>query len=225
MIGMLVLAAVVGVYPHVNSVGVRVIDGDTIKVDTLLAGIDQEGKLPASVTIRLRNVDCPESKQPGGPEAAAKLHSLIDGGSTVEVRMMSRDIYGRTLGDIGRDTGEEISDFSDATRWSDFATELVRGGYCMAYRGRGPLARETLYAMKEKTGPLWDGRYDAFCASKAVVAMKNGGFACHPRLAMSYSRYNCSAVDGSKKEALCMLPTTPPWIWRKSKKEIKDLHE
>ena len=69
----------------------RVIDGDTIEVryDTL------------SLTIRLDNINTPESDTVGGSAATDYLRSLI-AGQLVEIEERGTDIYGRTLAHIWR---------------------------------------------------------------------------------------------------------------------------
>ena len=77
---------------------VRVIDGDTLVVS--LGGVD--------TTIRLLNIDTPETKDPNkaveclGPEASAFLKSLLPQGTSVELEYDGEklDRYGRTLAGV-----------------------------------------------------------------------------------------------------------------------------
>jgi len=68
---------------------VRVIDGDTIKMD--------------GTTYRLWGIDAPETKQlcaegwPAGKEATAYIRGLV-AGHTVECEARGKDKYGRTIG-------------------------------------------------------------------------------------------------------------------------------
>lgn len=83
---------------RVQAVVVRVIDGDTFK-----ATVGGEEK-----TIRLLNVDTPETKDPNapveclGPEATKALEQLLPAGSTVglELDVEPLDKYGRTLAGV-----------------------------------------------------------------------------------------------------------------------------
>ncbi|WP_210244082.1 thermonuclease family protein [Arthrobacter yangruifuii] len=86
------------VQPRDGATVVRVIDGDTLVVD--LAGED--------VTVRLLNVDTPETKDPNepvqclGPEATVFLEEALPPGSSVELEydVEREDRYGRTLAGV-----------------------------------------------------------------------------------------------------------------------------
>ena len=77
---------------------VRVIDGDTLVVD-----LDDE-----DITVRLLNVDTPETKDPNepveclGPEATVFMEEALPPGSTVELEydVERQDRYGRTLAGV-----------------------------------------------------------------------------------------------------------------------------
>lgn len=85
----------------------RVVDGDTF-VATTSAG---------ETTIRLLNVDTPETKDPGapveclGPEATAALEQLLPVGSVVrlELDVEPTDQYGRTLAGVFNSSGTLIN--------------------------------------------------------------------------------------------------------------------
>ena len=76
----------------------RVVDGDTLKVD--LAGVE--------TTVRLLNVDAPETKHPNtpvdclGPEASRFLTQLLPSGTGVELEYDGEtlDRYARTLAGV-----------------------------------------------------------------------------------------------------------------------------
>lgn len=86
---------------------VRVIDGDTFK-----ASIDGEEK-----TVRLLNVDTPETKDPNapvecmGPEATKGLEQLLPVGATVrlELDVEPLDKYGRTLAGVFDSAGKLVN--------------------------------------------------------------------------------------------------------------------
>lgn len=101
----LVVVAAVGAAVFMAGVGERdaatirrVVDGDTVRVD--LDG--------AETTIRLLNVDAPETKHPNqavgclGPEASAFLTRLLPAGTHVELEYDGDrlDRYGRTLAGV-----------------------------------------------------------------------------------------------------------------------------
>ena len=72
----------------------RIIDGDTILAHTS-ENPDQR--------LRLWGIDAPESDQPHGTEATARLQALIPTGKMVKARNMGTDKYERTLVVIGED--------------------------------------------------------------------------------------------------------------------------
>jgi micrococcal nuclease len=65
-------------------------DGDTLRVR-------DDGK---ALTIRLACVDAPESDQPGGQAAAARLKVLLPVGQSVKMRKVDTDRYGRTVAEL-----------------------------------------------------------------------------------------------------------------------------
>ena len=91
-------AADAEVKPRDEATVIRVIDGDTLVVD-----LDDE-----DVTVRLLNVDTPETKDPNepvqclGPEATEFLKKALPAGSTVELEydVERKDRYGRTLAGV-----------------------------------------------------------------------------------------------------------------------------
>jgi micrococcal nuclease len=73
--------------PQVVSVG----DGDTVLVK-------QDGK---TFTLRLGCIDAPESAQtPWGQQSANRLKQLLPSGQAVQVRVIERDRYGRTVAEL-----------------------------------------------------------------------------------------------------------------------------
>ncbi len=72
----------------------RIIDGDTILAHTSEQP-DQR--------LRLWGIDAPESDQPHGPEATARLQALVPTGKMVKARHMALDKYERILVVIGDD--------------------------------------------------------------------------------------------------------------------------
>ncbi len=69
---------------------VSVTDGDTVKVLTLDNQI---------IKVRLAEIDTPERKQPYGKEAKKALSTLVFG-KTVDLRPVTIDRYGRTVGHL-----------------------------------------------------------------------------------------------------------------------------
>ena len=88
----------------------RVIDGDTIH---------HEGE-----RIRIWGLDCPELRQPGGPEAKKALQNLLRG-ATVQLKRRGRDKYGRTVAIV----------FSGHPRGfqRDVARRMIASGNCVEF--------------------------------------------------------------------------------------------
>lgn len=97
-----------------RGVVLKVKDGDTFTI----AVNDSQ-----TTTVRLVNVDAPESKQPHGPEATRFLDSLLTG-KTVAVLWRTWDKYDRTLGVVMLDA-------------LDVNAELVKRGHAWVYREDG----------------------------------------------------------------------------------------
>lgn len=92
--------------PTVVSTG----DGDTLRVD-------RQGEI---LTVRIACIDAPESDQPGGEAAAARLRQLLPKGQAVQVREVDVDRYGRTVAELF--LGNE-----------PVGLRLVREGYAVVY--------------------------------------------------------------------------------------------
>ena len=78
----------------------RIIDGDTILAHTSEQP-DQR--------LRLWGIDAPESDQPHGAEATARLQALVPTGKMVKARNMGTDKYDRILIVIGEDNGLPVN--------------------------------------------------------------------------------------------------------------------
>lgn len=85
-------------------------DGDTLRLR--LNG--------AAITIRTACVDAPESNQAFGPEAGARLAQLLPNSTTVTVREVDVDRYGRTVAEVYKN-GQSIG------------LQLVAEGYAVVY--------------------------------------------------------------------------------------------
>jgi endonuclease YncB( thermonuclease family) len=80
---------------------ISVADGDTLSVFS-------RGETETLYTVRLHNVDCPESGQPFGPEARAFTAERVLG-QTVTVRVEEVDRYGRVLGEVLLPDGKSLN--------------------------------------------------------------------------------------------------------------------
>lgn len=85
-------------------------DGDTLRLQ--LNGV--------ATTTRIACIDAPESNQAFGPEASARLAALLPRGSTVTVRTVDIDHYGRTVAEI-------------YTNGQSIGLQLVSEGYAVVY--------------------------------------------------------------------------------------------
>lgn len=66
-------------------------DGDDVRVS-------HQGQI---ITIRLGCIDAPErAQQPWGTQAATRLKQLLPPGQPIQLRVINRDRYGRTVGEV-----------------------------------------------------------------------------------------------------------------------------
>lgn len=87
----LVLSATPGISQNTLHTVVSIGDGDTLRVRTATR----------TTTIRLGCIDAPEtSQQPFGERSTSKLKQLLPPGTTVQIREITRDRYGRTVAEL-----------------------------------------------------------------------------------------------------------------------------
>ncbi|MBS8270845.1 nuclease [Halomonas litopenaei] len=125
----------------------HVSDGDTVRVSVTstcpLASCPNRGE---SLTVRLAEIDAPESNQPYGNRAATAINERL-AGSTVEVVQSDVDHYGRVVGQIIQDgvwvngwmVGQghawvyrRYSDSPELIEWENAAREAGRGLWATA---------------------------------------------------------------------------------------------
>jgi endonuclease YncB( thermonuclease family) len=108
----------------------RVVDGDTVKIE---------------MTVRIPALDCPEKKQPGGPEALEELARLIEK-QRVIVDIQGRDLYGRFLANLTDEDGNDV------------ASHMIGDGWCWVYyRVKDEELRELQKEAKDEKRGLWGG--------------------------------------------------------------------
>lgn len=93
----------------------RVIDGDTVECGLIVP-----------VFVRVRGVNCPELRDPGGPEAKAFTEALLIDGTVCNVDLAGRDKYGRYVADF----------FPDSHGWAEplnLAKALIDHGHGKVY--------------------------------------------------------------------------------------------
>jgi micrococcal nuclease len=100
-------------------------DGDTLRV--LLTGEENP------VTVRLGCIDAPETDQPLGLAASARLRDLLPRGEGVQLRLIERDRYGRQVAEVYVSGGNHGSDGNGASGWRSLNVQLVREGYAVVY--------------------------------------------------------------------------------------------
>lgn len=106
--------------------------------DTLLVVLDDQHE---PIKVRVKDIDAPESCQPGG-EAAREAMIALAMRQRVEVDVVAEDVYGRQVARVMR--GE-----------LDLGAEMVRTGMAWAYRfktGKGPYARLQRLAQQNQWG-------------------------------------------------------------------------
>ena len=106
--------------------------------DTLLVVLDDQHE---PIKVRVKDIDAPESCQPGG-EAAREAMMILAMRQRVEVELVAEDVYGRQVARVMR--GD-----------LDLGAEMVRTGMAWAYRfktGKGPYARLQRQAQQSQRG-------------------------------------------------------------------------
>lgn len=114
-------------------VALTVHDGDTLR-----ASCDDGA---GSRSIRIAEIDAPELAQPHGTTARDLLATAVHG-HKLEITIIGRDRYGRTLANVATD-GRDIGDM------------LVSSGAAWCYRGRGEQCLTVEAAAREKKVGLW----------------------------------------------------------------------
>lgn len=102
----------------------RILDGDTIEVQTLSENMAVT-EIP--VRVRLNGVDAPEKQQPYGQRSKQFLADMI-GGKQVTMVIDGRDRYNRILGDIF------IKQCTTKCEAVSVNTAMVKAGMAWAYR-------------------------------------------------------------------------------------------
>ena len=178
---LLLLALLAG--PVSAATVVSVGDGDTLRV--------MEGA--QRVTVRLACIDAPETAQrPYGMAARQKLQQLAPVGSSVSLRVQTRDRYGRTVAELFRG-GQSIN------------LEMVRSGQAFVYRqylrqcdGAAYLGAEAA-AQQQRLGVWnvpggiqrpWDFRHGTRGSRPAAGSASSGGTSSGP----GGGRYRCRGI-------------------------------
>jgi endonuclease YncB( thermonuclease family) len=128
-------------------------DGDTI---TVSRGKD-------AVRVRLYGVDCPESGQPGGAEAADFTKKWIaQNAATVNVYPVDRDQYGRIVAQVRNGCGCRVLNldlvtYGQAWVFSDFCSDK---GFCNVAKQREKSARKHHLGVWKNDNPTapWEWR-------------------------------------------------------------------
>jgi endonuclease YncB( thermonuclease family) len=102
-----------------NLTVVSVGDGDTLRVSE--GDPCGNGGAARRFTVRLGCIDAPEANQPGGRESATRLRQLLPQGQRIQLRRISVDRYGRTVGEV-------------YFRGSSLNLQLVHEGQAVVYR-------------------------------------------------------------------------------------------
>lgn len=98
---------------------VRVVDGDTIKLD-----LDLGFHVHLTVNARVASMNAPEMDTAPGERAKAYAEQLLRPGDEVTFRSHSLDKYGRPLGSIMLDKSGQ-----------DFASTMIEAGHAIRYYG------------------------------------------------------------------------------------------
>lgn len=101
-------------------------DGDTIR-------IEREGE---AITVRLACIDAPETAQaPYGEAASERLQALLPVGSSINVRPITEDRYGRTVGEVfveGKNLGPQLLVEGHAVAYRQYLSQCDANVYLSA---------------------------------------------------------------------------------------------
>jgi endonuclease YncB( thermonuclease family) len=200
---------------------VGVSDGDTITV--------LRDKSP--IKIRLHGVDAPEKAQPFGEKAKQFTSGLVFG-KQVEVEVMAKDKYGRTVARIHVTTREGIDHYDDGTHAPVDVTrclneELLKAGLGWWYRQYSPkdkrLEQLEAEAKQGKRGlwadasptPPWDWRRpDLLCRQESdcvfLPTICPGCPPCKPTPRRAGNREALKRIQNSQARVRCAVPTCAP---------------
>ena len=120
----------------------RVIDGDTVVVDTG-GGLFRRRR---SERVRLYGIDAPETSQNGGKESTEHLERLIGSNRKMWMETVDTDQYGRTVGLLHRRKGRPDDSYNYM---------MVRDGQARAYMARPQDRMRFQEAEKEAARRRW----------------------------------------------------------------------
>ena len=137
----------------------RVVDGDTLWVKK----DGSEGKSARNVKLRLRGIDAPEMCQDGGEAARRALRQLAQG-QQVQVRVLARDQYGRSVADVWRaDDGVNLAARLVEDGWAWSGTSRRRPGRYAAQQKAAQAARRGVFASSGALRPSTFRRQHGAC--------------------------------------------------------------
>lgn len=123
---------------HYKAKVVRVVDGDTIKVDIDLGfGLHNKGTKGKGATLRFNNYNAPESRgeeKELGKVATKYLKTLLPVGSELIIHTLDVDSFGRWLADIY--FFYQVTPETQPTM-VNLINHLVEQGYGVCYDGKG----------------------------------------------------------------------------------------
>lgn len=129
---------------------VSVGDGDTLRV----------GGNNAATTVRLACIDAPEMRQtPYGQMSRDRLRQLLPAGTSVQLREISRDRYGRVVAEVsaqGKSINLQLVEEGYAVVYRQYLRGCDREQY-LAAEGRARAARQNFWNQDNPVYP-WDFR-------------------------------------------------------------------
>ena len=137
LVSLLYSSAIATSFEVTNAKVHRIIDGDTVVVETVERGL---------LTLRLWGIDCPEKKQRFGPQATEFLSSLVTG-KPLTIKVKAQDQYGRNVAQVF---------YSGA----DVGLMMVKYGYAWHFTAATKdknLAKAQAEAQKQRLG-LWQDK-------------------------------------------------------------------
>ena len=165
---------------YLSATLIRVVDGDTIKVQ-----LDS-----GPITIRLHGIDSPERKQRFGSAATKALRTLVEG-ELLEIEPVEQsDSYGRMIATV-------------LVRGRDLNAAMVEAGYAWAYRRYlRRIATDQQYCVLEATARaarrgIWSDAPATWQPPWVYRARKRGGTAASPSYVGETAKQCMAAIGRS----------------------------
>ncbi len=176
---------------------VKVSDGDTIRIV----------KEDDSITIRLYGIDCPETRQNFGKQAAEFASDMVYG-KMVDIEAVTTDRYGRTVGIVSyqdKSLNEELIRHGYAWKYTKYCDKPV----CLEWKMLEKNARRNSLGLWGGNNPVPPWKFRKLSSQMSTEIETPGVFhgnirskVFHSSFCMHFDCKNCSMIFESRDEAL-----------------------